>query len=142
MALFSSRSSKSSKMFQAGKATASINGIPAILIGVSVQIQRSLSPVPTLTDGVVWSAQPVQGTLSAQSILTNGAGKNLLTTMANGDSCKPMNVVVKMNDGACDSSGIILTIKDGFCSGVSLTANGSQGYIGSDFTMNFTQCSV
>lgn len=141
MSLFNAKSSKSSRMFQAGKATASINGVPALLIGVSVQVQRGLSPVPTLTDGVVWSAQPVQGTLTANSILTNSAGKELLNKVA-GDSCEPLNVVVEMNDGACDSAGIVLNIKDGFCSGVSLAANGNQGYIGSDFTLNFTQCDV
>lgn len=132
---------KNSRIFQAGKARASIAGTSAILIGVSVQVGRTLTPVPTLTDGIVWSAQPAQGSLTANSILTSKEGKDLLTVMTSGDACLPMGISVKF-DGSCDAGDVHIDIMDGYCTSVAFAASGGQGYIGNDFTVQFTNCNV
>lgn len=132
---------ESARLFQAGSATATFDNQPTLLIGVTVQVQRQLNPVPTLTDGIVWSAQPVSGTLTAQGILIAEdvqAKFNALT----GDACKPIPINVTLGAGACSGSGIKLDIKDGFCSSVQFTANGNQGYVGNDLTIQFTTCEI
>ena len=133
-------SSLRNRLYQTGKATVTISDMPAILVGVTVQIQRSLSPIPTLTDGIVWSAQPVQGTLTAQSIVTTEKTAGLMQRIAGEDNCAPIACTVRFDDNACSNSGLTLSIKDGYCSVVSFAANGNQGYIGHDFTIMFTQC--
>jgi len=142
MAIFGATAPKKARVFQAGSAKATIGDTPAILLGVNVQVNRQLSPIPTLTDGVVWSAQPVQGTLSAQSILVAGESKGLLTMLTESDLCRSLPCSVSMDAGSCDSEGIRLEIADGYCSAVSFTASGGQGYIGNDFTIQFTTCTV
>ena len=130
------------KIFQAGAARATIAATPAILLGVTVQISRQLSPIPTLTDGVVWSAQPVQGTLTAQSILVNIESNNLVHKLTETSLCDPLAISIEMDAGACDSAGMKLDISDGYCSVVSFSISGQQGYIGNDFTIQFTYCTI
>jgi hypothetical protein len=142
MAIFGATASKKSRVFQAGAATATIGSVPAMLLGVTIQVQRSMSPIPTLTDGIVWSAQPVQGTLQAQSILTTDNSGDFIKNIAEGDACSPIPCSVKMKDAACDSRDINLNIEDGYCSAVSFAIQGSQGYIGNDFTIQFTVCKI
>lgn len=142
MAIFGATAPKKSRVFQAGSAKATIGNTPAILLGVNVQVNRQLSPIPTLTDGVVWSAQPVQGTLTANSILVASESKQLITELTETNLCQPIQCSVHMDAGACDSSGITLDIADGYCSAVSFAASGGQGYIGNDFTIQFTTCNI
>ena len=140
MAIFGSTSPTRSRVYQVGAARATIGGTPAILLGVQVTIARQLSPVPTLTDGVVWSAQPVQGSLQAQSIVTQGKTGQLISQLAEKGLCDPLVCRIEMGDGGCDNAGTTLVIKDGYCSSVTFSASGSQGYIGNDFTIQFTIC--
>lgn len=140
--IFGASASKKPRIFQAGRATATIADQPAILLGVTVQVQRQLSPIPTLTDGVVWSAQPVQGTLSAQSIIVTPESRGLMEKIVDDGSCEPLQCTVKMDDKACNHSGLTITIKDGYCSTVGFSISGAQGYIGSDFTISFTSCEL
>ena len=142
MAIFGATAAKKSRIFQAGSAKATIGNTPAILLGVTVQVQRQLSPVPTLTDGILWSAQPVQGSLQAQSIVTSSDSKAFIDNLTNNNLCQPIACSVKMTDSSCDSHGIILSIEDGYCSAVSFSINGNQGYIGNDLTINFTVCNL
>lgn len=104
-------------------------------------MQRQLSPLPTLTSGVVWSAQPAQGTLTANSIVSKDA--SILDGMgAYGDGCDSKKITVNMGNGACDGKTVKVTIEDGFLSSVSVTANGNQGYIGADLVIQFTKCDI
>lgn len=142
MAIFgATATAESAKLFQAGSATATFYNQPMLLIGVTVQVQRQLSPVPTLTDGIVWSAQPVSGTLTAQGILMAEDVKAKFDALT-GDACKPIPITVTLSAGACAGAGVTLEIKDGFCSSVQFTANGNQGYVGSDLTIQFTTCEI
>lgn len=138
MAIFGATSSKKARVFQSGSARATIGASPAILLGVQVTVQRQMSPVPTLTDGVVWAAQPVQGSLQAQSIVVAGDSMSLISSLSDKSVCKPLACTIEMTDGGCDSAGVRIQIKDGYCSTITFAANGSQGYIGNDFTIQFT----
>lgn len=142
MAIFGATAPKKSRVFQSGSATATIQDVPAILLGVNVQVNRQMSPVPTLTDGVLWAAQPVQGTLTANSILVGNESMGLIKKLAENDLCNPVTITVNMGASACDNSNVKLTISDGYCSSVSFTANGNQGYVGNDFTVQFTMCEI
>ena len=139
MAIFGSTAATASKIYQAGAATATFDTMPGILLGVNVQVQRNLQPVPTLTDGIVWSAQPVQGTLTANSIIASD--KNLVEKLAGQDACKPIPITVTMAN-SCETDGMQISIKDGYCSQVSFQASGQQGYIANDFTVQFTVCDL
>lgn len=141
-AIFGATASKKARVFQAGRASATIAGVPAILLGVTVQVQRQLSPIPTLTDGVVWSAQPVQGSLSAQSIIVAPESRQLLEKITDDTVCDPLAITVRMDDKACQHGGLTISIKDGYCSAVGFAMSGAQGYIGSDFTIQFTLCEI
>jgi len=138
MAIFGATSSKKARVFQSGSARATIGASPAILLGVEIQVTRQMSPVPTLTDGIVWAAQPVQGVLSAQSIVVAGESLGLVSSLTDRGLCKPIACTIQMTDGACDSAGVALTIKDGYCSAVTFSASGGQGYIANNFTIQFT----
>lgn len=141
MAIFGATASKKARVFQSGSARATIGDTPAILIGVTVQVSRQMSPIATLTDGIVWSAQPVQGTLQAQSIFTSPESKQLIDSLTDKDMCTPLACTISMEHG-CDSEGVHLTIEDGYCSVVTFSITGQQGYIGNDFTIQFTMCTV
>ena len=142
MAIFGATAPKKSRVFQSGSATATIKDVPAILLGVTVQVNRQMSPVPTLTDGVIWSAQPVQGTLTANSILVGTESTGLIKKLAETDLCTPVPITINMGADACDNSNVKLVIADGYCSSITFTANGNQGYIGNDFTVQFTVCEI
>jgi len=138
MAIFGATSSKKARVFQSGSARATIGSSPAILLGVEIQVTRQMSPVPTLTDGVVWAAQPVQGTLTANSIVIAGESRSLINSLTDKGICKPVACTVQLTDGGCDAAGVAITIRDGYCSSLTFSANGSQGYIGTNFTIQFT----
>lgn len=140
-AIFGATAPTKSRMFQVGRALATISDVPAVLTGVTIQVQRQMSPIPTLTDGVVWSAQPVQGTLTAQSIVTTPETGTLLSKIAEGGACDPLTCRVTMNSG-CSMDGVVMEITDGYCSVLTFSANGNQGYIGNDFTIQFTTCNI
>jgi hypothetical protein len=142
MAIFGATAPKKSRVFQSGSATATIQDVPAILLGVTVQVNRQMSPIPTLTDGVLWSAQPVQGTLTANSILVGTESTGLVKKLAETDLCTPVPITINMGADACDNSNVKLVIADGYCSTVSFSANGNQGYVANDFTVQFTQCTI
>jgi hypothetical protein len=139
MAIFGATNPAKSRIYQVGAATATFDDSPGVLLGVNIQIQRNLSPVPTLTDGIVWSAQPVQGTLTANSIVT--ADKNLVSKLTDNAACTPIPININLTN-SCETSGVRLEIQDGYCSAVTFTASGQQGYIGNDFTVQFTVCSL
>lgn len=137
MAVFGAK--KEAKLFKAGEATASIGNVNAILLQVQCQIQRQMNPVPTLTDGIVWAAQPVQGTLTAGSIISANSGiKSILEK-----ECKQA-VDVKFGSVECDAgnTSVNINIKDAYSQAVTITASGGQGYIGSDLVMQFTNATI
>lgn len=138
MAIFGATSSKKARVFQSGSARATIGASPAILLGVQITVTRQMSPVPTLTDGIVWAAQPVQGSLQAQSIVVAGDSLGLISSLTDRSLCKPIACTIQLTDSTCDQAGVSFQIKDGYCSAVTFAANGSQGYIGNDFTIQFT----
>lgn len=141
MAIFGATVAKKARVFQSGSAKATIGASPAILLGVQIQIQRQMSPVPTLTDGVVWAAQPVSGSLTANSILVASESMGLIKSLTEQNVCTPMACSVTL-DNSCDAKGVQLMINDGYCSAISFSANGNQGYVGNDFTIQFTSCDV
>ena len=132
-----------SRMFRAGEATATFDGINAILINVQAQVTRNLSPIPTLTEGIVWSASPVSGQISAQTII---ASDKKITDIAN-QPCKRITATIDfkgaecLNDSAASGS-VKLKIDDGYCNSISVTASGAQGYIGSDLAIMFTKAEL
>ena len=132
-----------SRMFRAGEATATFDGINAILINVQAQITRNLSPIPTLSEGIVWAASPVSGQVTAQTII---ASDKKITDIAN-DPCKKITATIdfkgtECKDGLQAGSSVQLQIEDGYCNSISITASGAQGYIGSDVAIMFTKATL
>ena len=144
MAIFGvKQTGKPSRMFRAGEATATFGPVSAILVQVQAQVQRNLQPIPTLNAGIIWAAQPVQGSLTAQTII---ASDSKITEIAN-DACKKISATIdfgstECKDGSEANSGVKLTINDGYCTSISFTASGSQGYIGSDLQLFFTNAEL
>lgn len=139
MKVFNSETTKS-KIFQSGKVRASFNGTPGILLSATVTITRQLSAIATLTDGIVWSASPVSGTIEAGSILTNKEGQSLLTTTTM-NGCSPIACSLEFN-GACDAGDLVINIQDAYFQTVTFTAQGGQGYVGFNLSGNFTTCEI
>ena len=136
-------SKPASRMFRAGEATATFDGINAILINVQAQITRNLAPIPTLTEGIVWSASPVSGQVTAQTIL---AADKKITDIAN-QPCKRITSTINFHGAECKddsnaSGSVKLKINDGYCNSISVTAAGAQGYIGSDLAIMFTMAEL
>ena len=134
---------QTSRMFRAGEATATFDNVNAILVQVQVQVQRNLQPVPTLTEGIIWAAQPVQGSATAQTII---ASDSKITDIAN-EACKKISATIDFKGAECkdgsDAGGSVkLKINDGYCTSISFTASGSQGYIGSDLQLFFTNAEL
>lgn len=136
MAVFGA--SKEAKLFKAGEAKASIGVENVILLQVQCQIQRQMNPVPTLTDGIIWAAQPVQGTLTASSIISASSGiKSILEK-----ECK-QPVHVEFGSVECEgNANVVIDIKDAYSQAVTISASGGQGYIGSDLVMQFTNATI
>lgn len=137
MGIFGGDSSKS-KIFQAGSAIATIVDAPAILLSVECQITRNISPVYTLTDGVLWQAQPPTGTLTAQSILTKDSK---LVEKLSKDTCEKAPINIKMKN-SCNTGEMNIDIKDGYCSQVTFSLNGQQGYVGTSVMIQFSDCDI
>ena len=140
MALFGANASDA-RVFQAGYSTVTIGGQPAVATSVTVQIQRTLQPVITLTHGVMWSGGPAQGSVTADSIIFDAESKKVVTELADTGKCTKHSVVLDMKN-ACDSSNVKITISDAYCTSVSFTANGQQGYVGTQLVMQFTAVNV
>ena len=149
MAIFDTSTSPSSKIFKTGQATFSFDGVntsnadptgpeSAIFLGFTITVQRQLQPIPTMTNGLVWAAQPAQGTLEAQSIVVSTTSTTIIEKLTNEKECAPVTITIDLDD-ACDGASKI-DIKDAYCSQVVFQGSGQQGYVANNFTCQFTQC--
>lgn len=137
MAIFNSKTT-APKFFQMGQAVATINNMKAMLIQLTVQFGRQVSPIMTINEGVVFAATPPSGSIEAQSILTKNED---LVTLLEGDSCEALSANVNMS-GACDADGIQLNLTGLYFQSINFTLTGQQGYVGEGISGVFSGLEV
>ena len=137
MGIFGANGSKS-KIFQVGESIATINGSNAVLLDINCSVTRNVSPIPTLTDGIWWAAQPAMGTMMANTILTSDKG---LVKKLSGNVCEKLGITFTMKNG-CDAGSVTINIKDGYCTQLGFSISGQTGYIASNFSVSFSDCEI
>lgn len=139
MGVFGANASKT-KIFQAGEATVTVDTLgTAIFLGVQVQFSRNMQPIPTIGSGVIWSAQPPTGTITADTVLAKD-GNFISKLKEDKVKCEAGTMKVNMK-GTCDSAGVNLTLKGVYCNSVGFTMSGNQGYVASNVQFMFSELS-
>lgn len=125
------------KVVRAGNAYITVGGATMYAIGVQIQFQRTAQILPTLSkDRIIAIGEP-QGTLTIDSLVMSDS--RLPSQITSGD-CKLDSITVTYSAAGnnCQQGTKTVTCKNGVASAVSLTGNGSQGYIAQGFTFTFT----
>lgn len=121
---------------KAGKAIVTVGNKEMLALDVTVQFQRPVEIVPTLSKKRVLSLGIPQGTFTCSTIIAKGTDP-VTAFKLDGDGCDPFNMTIKFNDGACDMNGKSIQCKQCVASAVSVQAQGARGYIASGVNVTF-----
>lgn len=124
-------------VIRAGRAYVTIGDDTTVAIGIQVQFQRTVNRLPTLSRSNILTVSEPQGTLTINSLVMSGKGSvwNSIT----GTDCTPATVKLSYgNDDDCNQAQGSLTLSGALASAISLSGDGSQGYIANGVTFTFT----
>ncbi len=126
------------KVIRAGRAYITIGSDTAVAIGVQIQFQRTVNKLPTLSKDNILTVSEPQGTLTINSLLMSGKGS--VWDSIKGKDCKPepMTISYGNDDADCNPNPKQVKLSGCLASAISLSGDGSQGYIAEGVTYTFT----
>lgn len=124
-------------VLKAGKAIVVVGGTTIIALNATMTFARDIQMIPALSKKRVVSIGEPQGTFSAETIIAKGNDSSGAFKLS-GDDCSGYDMTVKMDGNSCDGGGKTFTAKNCFTAGVTVTAQGGRGWIGSGFQVTFT----
>ena len=127
------------KVFKANKVIVTINNVNLIAMGVTIQFQRDVTPVPVLGDRRVISIGEPVGQMSAQSFLSKDGSVFQAFDIVGEGGCGGFSATLDFSKSkdACDLAGMKVTLKNCYASAVSIEAQGGRGYIANGVNVTF-----